>query len=124
MGRKSIYSPEFKSKVALEALKEQKTLSELAKEFSISPEKIKQWKSEFIRNSSKVFQSESNTDEHKLQAKVQRLESKVGQLTMGVDFLQKPTRKPVSKRNETTRNKKAQRTFQAENLPISPNKQK
>lgn len=86
MGRKSIYSPEFKSKVALEALKEQKTLFELAKEFSISPEKIKQWKSEFIRNSSKVFQSESNTDEHKLQAKVQRLESKVGQLTMEVDF--------------------------------------
>lgn len=47
MGRRSKFEASFKAKVALEAVKEQKTLNELAKEFKVSPSKIAAWKAEF-----------------------------------------------------------------------------
>lgn len=48
-------SLEFKTKVALEALKEGETLSELAKRFELHPNQISQWKKEFLKKSSTVF---------------------------------------------------------------------
>ena len=49
------FTPEFKAKVALEALKEQSTLSEIAKKFEVSPVVISRWKSEFASDMSAVF---------------------------------------------------------------------
>lgn len=55
MGRKSKFDASFKAKLALEAVKEQKTLNELAKEFNVSPLKISARKSEFLQNASAAF---------------------------------------------------------------------
>ena len=44
MGRLSKYDSAFKDKVAMEAMKERESLSELAKRFNVSPTKITQWK--------------------------------------------------------------------------------
>lgn len=53
MGRtRRKFSSAFKAKVALEALKERKTLSELSKEFELHPNQISQWKKEFLAASS------------------------------------------------------------------------
>jgi len=49
------HSPEFKAKVAIEALKEQKTISELAQFYEIHPNQISTWKKEFLENASQVF---------------------------------------------------------------------
>lgn len=42
------FNPTYKAKVALEAVKNQKTLAELAKEFDINPVMISKWKAEFL----------------------------------------------------------------------------
>ncbi|MBK9151029.1 MAG: transposase [Saprospiraceae bacterium] len=49
------FSASFKAKVALEAIKNQKTLAELSKEFEINAVIISKWKSEFLENMAMVF---------------------------------------------------------------------
>lgn len=102
MGRRSKYSPEFKAKVAIEAIKERETLTELAKRFEICSSKIISWKEEFLKNSSKAF-AKAESDDKKGQQETQRLYAKIGQLQTEVDFLRKPARMPVSNSNETAR---------------------
>ena len=80
------HSAAFKAKVAIEALKEHETLSELSSRFGIAQEMISRWKTEFIRNSSSVFdKKKSHSDEPT--DEVKRLRSKVGELIIERDFL-------------------------------------
>jgi transposase-like protein len=50
------FSSEFKSKVAIEAIKEQKTVADLALQYEIHPTQIQQWKKQFLDNASLVFE--------------------------------------------------------------------
>ena len=89
MGRKSKFEASFKAKVALEAIKEQKTLTELAKEFEVPPVKITAWKQEFLANASAAFVSPDTSREKEfshLKAEKDRLLKKVGELTIENDF--------------------------------------
>jgi transposase-like protein len=54
------FTSEFKSKVAIEALKERYSLSELAERFELHPNQISQWKQEFLEKSSDVFDKKSS----------------------------------------------------------------
>ena len=49
------YDASFKMRVVLEALKEMKTLAELASEFDVHPNQIRNWKTEFLEKASEVF---------------------------------------------------------------------
>ena len=49
------FTSEFKSKVAIEALKERYSLSELAERFELHPNQISQWKQEFLEKSEDIF---------------------------------------------------------------------
>jgi len=49
------HNAEFKAKVAIEAIKELKTLTELAQQYELSPNQISLWKREFLTNAGKVF---------------------------------------------------------------------
>ena len=53
------FSAEFKAKVALEAIKEVKTLQELSTQFEVHPQLIARWKQEFVQGASKVFEGGS-----------------------------------------------------------------
>jgi transposase-like protein len=56
-----VFRPEFKTKVTKEALKEQKTIAELAKQYTIAPAQIVCWKKEFLANVTAAFgASDSN----------------------------------------------------------------
>lgn len=57
MGRMSKFTPAFKAKVAIEAIKENETIAELAKRFEVAPGKIVEWKDEFLANASQVSKS-------------------------------------------------------------------
>ena len=56
------HTPAFKAKVALAAVRGDKTLAELAQQFDIHPNQITQWKAQLLDGASGVFGSESRTD--------------------------------------------------------------
>ena len=86
------FSSEFKAKVAIEALKERSTLSELAIKFELHPNQISQWKQEFLENSSSIFESSEVKSDQK-EIDTDKLYSKIGQLEMERDFLKKSLNK-------------------------------
>lgn len=56
MGRMSKFTPAFKAKVAITAIKETETVEQLAKRYSVSPSKITEWKDEFLAHADQVFE--------------------------------------------------------------------
>ena len=79
----------FKAKVAVEALKERQTLSELAVKFDLHPNQISQWKQEFLENSALVFEQKPKLSKSESEVDVDKLYSKIGELQMEKDFLKK-----------------------------------
>ncbi|WP_225000382.1 transposase [Cesiribacter sp. SM1] len=87
MQKRRSFSAEFKAKVAIEALKEQQTLQELAHKYELHPNQISAWKQEFLANSASVF----NQGKKKEEASVDtgKLYEEIGRLKVEVDFLKK-----------------------------------
>jgi len=95
---------EFKARVALEALKGEKTAAEIARENEIAPAQISEWKRQLEERLVEVFQSkgERSKDQQAQERKEASLERKIGQLVIEKDFLVKkckqlgidPTEKP------------------------------
>lgn len=83
------YSSEFKAKVALEALKEQKTLSELAQEFELHPNQISQWKKQIFDNVEQLFLNNSAKSQRKHDQLEAQLYQQIGQLSVELDWLKK-----------------------------------
>jgi transposase-like protein len=88
------FTPEFKAKVAVEAIKEQHTLSELSKKFDVSPVVISKWKGEFLDNMSTVFEREDSKKKEEGPA-LEQLYAQIGELKVENDFLKKSCRKLV-----------------------------
>ena len=79
------HAPAFKAKVALAAMKGDKTLAELAQQFDVHPNQITQWKSQLLERAMELFttpaEREAGTPD------VKALHAKIGQLAMENDFL-------------------------------------
>ena len=85
------FSGAFKAQVAIEALKERETLSELSKKFEVHPQMISKWKQEFMERAAEIFETKS--PEHQEKVDVDKLYAKIGQLEMERDFLKKVSKK-------------------------------
>ncbi len=83
------YSADFKSKIALEAIREKQTLQELAQKHGLHPSQINKWKKEAMENLSSLFEPSSSSSKSSESDTVARLEQKVGQLVIENDFLRK-----------------------------------
>ncbi len=83
------YSAKFKSKVALEAIKEQKTLSELSNKFQLHPNQISQWKKQLLDEAQNIFTKKSNNSQKKQQQLEAQLYQQIGQLKVELDWLKK-----------------------------------
>ena len=81
------YSPQFKAKVALEALKEEKSLSELAAEFDVHPNLISKWKRQALDGLISVFSGAKESNSKDYEAQIKRLQAKIGELVVERDFL-------------------------------------
>lgn len=83
------FSAEFKSKVCIEAIKEQQTIESLSKKYDVHPALINNWKREFVSNSPVVFEKEgANANDEKDQL-IQALYAQIGELKVANDFLKK-----------------------------------
>ena len=81
------HSPEFKAKVALEAAKGEKTLSQLASEFGVAPVQISQWKRQLLEGATDLFgRKRREVDPDALTAP---LYQEIGRLKMELDWLKK-----------------------------------
>lgn len=85
------FTAEFKSKVALEAIKESKTMAELTQEYGVHSTQIKEWKDQLLSALPKVFDSggKSEQDAKQAEEKEGRLYQKIGQLNVEIDWLKK-----------------------------------
>ncbi|MFP4896998.1 IS3 family transposase [Paraburkholderia sp. EG304] len=85
------HSPAFKAKIALAALKGDKTLAELAQQYDVHPNQITDWKKQLQERVSEVFETgKSTTGEPPVDVTV--LHAKIGQLTLENDFLKRSAR--------------------------------
>jgi transposase len=80
------HTPEFKAKVALEAVREQATMPELAKRFGVNANLIYKWKREFLERASRAFTNGESRSEGSSEREGQLLK-KIGELTVERDFL-------------------------------------
>lgn len=80
------HSPKFKAKVALAALKGDRTLAELAEQFDVHPNQIHDWKAKVTFQAEHLFEN-GKRDRKEPEAEVKELHAKIGQLTMERDFL-------------------------------------
>lgn len=85
------FTAEFKAKIAIEAIKESKTISELAQLYQVHPNMITRWKKEFLTHAGKVFDTGKYESDQvkKLTKENQDLIHQIGQLTVDINWLKK-----------------------------------
>jgi transposase len=79
------HSPGFKAKVALAALRGDRTLAELAEQFGVQPNQILDWKKRLLADAQQLFQNGSRAGKDP-QAEIKELQAEIGELTMERDF--------------------------------------
>ena len=86
------HSPAFKAKIALEAMKGEHTVAELAARFEVHPNQIQTWKKALVDGAAAIFDQGNGTNKGKEQknndALVVRLYQQIGQLKVERDFLE------------------------------------
>ncbi len=86
--KRKVHSADFKAKVALEAVRNEMTINEIAQKFEVHPMMVRQWKKEFLDNAGSVFANKRGPKpvEH---AKEDALHGETGRLKMELDWLKK-----------------------------------
>ena len=80
------HSPAFKAKVAVAAIKGEKTMIELAQEFDVHPNQIKLWRDQLLEGATGVFGAAPKVEPEPT-IDVKTLHAKIGELTLENDFL-------------------------------------
>ena len=91
MRRRKRYDNRFKAEVAIEAIKNQRTVAQIASEYGVHPNQVSQWKKQVLDQLPDLFtkgRSKSTTDSDPL---VDELYRQIGQLKVELDWLQKKT---------------------------------
>ena len=82
----------FKARVALEALKGIKTIQTIAKEFDLHPMQVSEWKRKLQESLPEAFERGKKGGPDDFEAERERLHSKIGQLTIELDFVIKKSK--------------------------------
>ncbi len=93
MSKRKQHAPEFKAKVAVEALKGEETAADLASRFGVYPTMIHQWKHPLLEGASGVFERGARKRPEIDEEQVKELHAKIGKLAVANSFLERK-RKP------------------------------
>lgn len=83
------YTADFKAKVALEALKAQRTCNEIASDHGLHPVQVSQWKKAAAEGLQEVFSNGSARKDGEKDALIDRLYQEIGQLKVELDWVKK-----------------------------------
>ena len=83
------HTPAFKAKVALAALKNDRTMAQLAEQFDVHPNQIATWKDQLLQNAPDVFEGGSNGKSSASETDIKSLHAKIGELVLENDFLER-----------------------------------
>ena len=93
------FDEQFKAKVALEAVKEEQTLQELAKKYQVHPNQISAWKKKLLEQSATIFERKNKKDEEYAQLKKEKDElfRQLGEMQYQNEWLKKKYRQLYGK---------------------------
>ena len=86
---RKLFTAMQKAKVAIEAVKNQKTMSEIAQEYSVHPTQIGVWKKTLLENAPQLFDDKRSSKKVDENPDVELLYAKIGKLNMELDWLRK-----------------------------------
>ena len=89
MKSKRRFTPEFKTKVVLDALQERSSIAELAKKYTLNSDQINKWKREFKTKATLLFTKEYKEPDKSEDQEKQKLYEVIGQQKVEIDFLKK-----------------------------------
>jgi putative transposase len=88
-GKRKQYSSKFEKQVAVESLKEQKTISELASEYGVHPNQISNWRKQLMEGAEEIFSRKRKENRVDTEGKEAKLYEEIGRLKIELDWLKK-----------------------------------
>ena len=89
MKKRKTYDDNFKSRVALEAIKGERTISEIASQYEVHPNQVTKWKKQLLENVSGLFSREKDPEIEELRELTEELYKKIGKQNIELEFLKK-----------------------------------
>ena len=87
--KRNVHPPEFKAKIALEAIRGAKTINEIAQDYGVHPVTVSQWKKEMQDHAKSIFEGKRGPVPVAAHSAPERLYGEIGRLKMEVDWLKK-----------------------------------
>ena len=87
--KRNTFTAQFKAKIALEAIRGDKTLNEIGKEFSVHPSQVGLWKREILENASGIFETKRGPKPVDPSSDPEKLYTEIGRLKVELDWLKK-----------------------------------
>ena len=91
MRRRRTYDDSFKARVALEAIKGERTIAEIVSQYEVHPNQIVQWKKRLLENVADVFSKKRDPELDEQGKLIEELYRKIGQQDIELEFLKKNT---------------------------------